>query len=411
MNKILWLALTICLVGQVVPFHLEYPSRLDVSELPVEYIDSFLEAEQHSRSLDGAAIWSLLSTFPAAFLLLSYRLPIRIEQRWCNTRKRWPARIAFLVGVALWMKLVALPYALLTYLARADMGITNMVFSEWLRLLIVGLPFPLLLFSLRCLLVYCAMPIFGRSWWLAAALLVFLIFSVIPEWISRTRPIDPIVTTTRLPDGDVRDELARVAAVAGFQLDYYVDDTSNRSRTVNMYVTGRLGREYVGLTDTIITSFTTGELSAVMAHELWHQIVRRKSALTRWGIGLASALVSFYVVFLKTRRSRIDDPLRLHTLVILLVAQSALSFAWTPLTSALGRQEERDADRYALQLLQQPELLKSAILKASRINATPFTIPGWIYGFSASHPTVKERLAFADRWHISEPESLGAELE
>ena len=93
MNKLLWIALTICLVGQVAPFYLEYPSRLDVSELPVDYIDSFLEAEQHSRSLDGAALWYLFSTFPAAFLLLSYRLPIRIERHWGGTPMRWPARM------------------------------------------------------------------------------------------------------------------------------------------------------------------------------------------------------------------------------------------------------------------------------------------------------------------------------
>jgi len=398
MKKLLWLALTICLVGQVIPFHIEYPSRLDTSEIPADFVDSFLIAEQHHRALDTAAVGYLLCAFPAAFLLLSYRLPVRIERRWGGTRMRWPARIAFLVGVGIWMNLVGLPYVVQTFLSRSELGITHLALSEWVRLLFISLPLPLLLFTLRGLIVYCSMPIFGRSWWWAAALLGMLVFKVIPEWISRAQPMDPIVTTKPLPEGAVRDELDRVAGIAGFELDYFVDDTSKRSRIVNMYVAGRIGREYVGLTDTAITSFTTGEISVVMAHELWHQIVRRKSAMIGWAIALASGLLAYYVAFLVTGRSRVDDPFRLRTLIILLIVQSALSRAWTPLTSALARHEERGADRYALQLLDQPQLLKSAILKAARINVTPYTIPPWVYGYSASHPTVKDRLAMADQW-------------
>jgi STE24 endopeptidase len=398
MRKFLWIALAICLAGQVIPFHIEYPTRLVSSELPAEYVESFLKAEQFSRALDGGAIWYMLSTFPAALLLILSGLPVRVEQRWGSTRLRWPARIAFMFGVAFWMNLVGIPYSMQGYFARVEVGLTGVVFTEWMRLLIVGLPIPFLMYVISSLLVYCSMPIFGRAWWIAAALLTFLVFSVVPEWVSLKRPIDPVVTMTRLPEGQVRDELDRVAALADYDLDYFVDDTSKRSRRVNMYVSGRLGREYVGLTDTIVHSFSPQEISVVMAHELWHQIVRRKSFMISMGIGLIIGVTELFVVFLVTGRSRIDDPNRLHALLILLLVQSVVSPCWYPVSSALSRQEERDADRYALELLQQPELLRSAILKSSKINVIPFRFPRWIYWWTVTHPTIQERLALIDQW-------------
>ena len=87
-------------------------------------------------------------------------------------------------------------------------------------------------------------------------------------------------------------------------------------------------------------------------------------------------------------------------------------FAWLPeetftcggqtRTAAVYRNQERAADRYALELTQEPGAFRRALLKVAAANLEPWTVPGWVVVTSASHPRLADRVARADAATVGE---------
>jgi STE24 endopeptidase len=67
-----------------------------------------------------------------------------------------------------------------------------------------------------------------------------------------------------------------------------------------------------------------------------------------------------------------------------------------PLANFLTRRMERAADRYAIRATGKPHAFRSVMLKLAGQNLAEAEPPAWVRLLFHSHPTIAERVAFAE---------------
>jgi STE24 endopeptidase len=226
------------------------------------------------------------------------------------------------------------------------------------------------------------------GWWvvpaaaaaaLAAVLLTFLAPVLLSPLFNRYAPLreEPLATELRA--------LAETAAVP--VEDVLVEDTSRRTRKANAYVAG-LGRtRRIVVSDTLLAAAPRGEIRTVIAHELGHR--RSRHLLYGTSLSVVGAVVATIVVW-AVLGTKVADP---YTLPVVLLLSFALGLAALPPLTAVSRGWERSADRYALELTNEPAAYESAFRRLAATNLSDLDPPPLVYFLLFTHPTPAERLA------------------
>ena len=368
-------------------------------DLPAEAVEGFEQAERYLRPLIVGRFFSSLAGILLVLVVLLSGVAARVEEKYGGSHLRWPARIGFLFAFFLLIWLAFFPSSWVHFLRNRDFGITEMVWQTWLRNKVLGTPVPLLLFFGRWLILFCLIAIFKSSWWWVGALFLFGVFSVLPEWASRTYPLDPVEEMAPLPAGEIREAFEGLAAETGRNLELMMVNESERTRRVNMALTGRIGREYVLVTDTLIDKLTPEEARVMLAHELGHAVTRHIVIPFRKLFGLFGSLLTLGLVYRFQRVHPVAERRILSVLLQVMLAGHLVTTVLRPVQGVVSRYEEREADRYALELTRDPESFRSLMLKLAKVNLEPYDAPRWAYWlYGASHPTIRERLEMAERW-------------
>jgi Zn-dependent protease with chaperone function len=193
-------------------------------------------------------------------------------------------------------------------------------------------------------------------------------------------------------------------------------DASEKTTTLNAYVTGVGASKRIVVWDTTIKKLTTPQIVFVAAHEMGHYVLHHvvKGLL----IGALGSLVLFYVVYRASRRLisknagrwSIRGPDDYASLPVLLLVLSITMFVATPMASAISRYFEHQADQYAL------EITHGLTPEAGQVCAQAFQALGSV-GLSDpdpnqlnvfvfyDHPTISERVKFClayDPWSKGE---------
>jgi Zn-dependent protease with chaperone function len=101
---------------------------------------------------------------------------------------------------------------------------------------------------------------------------------------------------------------------------------------------------------------------------------------------------------------RLDDP---ASVPLLLLLTSLVSFAVQPAGLALSRTQEREADRFGLEITRNNRAAATAFVKLQQENLT-VPRPAPLYTFwRAGHPSLAERITFANEYR---PWATGAPL-
>ena len=174
-----------------------------------------------------------------------------------------------------------------------------------------------------------------------------------------------------------------------------VSDESRRSKVMNAYVTGKLGREYVVFSDNWLAEVPAEESAAALAHELGHLVTRHITAPLDKVLGL---LGSFLVLGLVARLHPVIPGQRLRAILFVVIISQVVSMASRPALAALNRYQEREADAYALQLTQDPVALERVLLRIAKTNHVSWQMPRGLYAYTASHPDLAMRVAACRSW-------------
>ena len=234
-----------------------------------------------------------------------------------------------------------------------------------------------------------------KRWWLVLgvpAALLLLVASALDPYRSRV-----FFEQKPLEQGVVREQITALMARADVSFaDVLVEKTSVATRRLQAYFAGQGPTRTIVLNDTLLRELTPEEILAAVAHEAGH--VHE----SKWPGRIASSFALLALLFTIDRllrhaaargwfgTTRFADirTLPLLWLLIFLVFTSS-----GPISGVFSREREREADRYALRLTQDPASFRRMLMKAARVNKIDPEPPRWVVLKGYSHPPMGERLA------------------
>ena len=235
-----------------------------------------------------------------------------------------------------------------------------------------------------------------HTWWIwvsalvsgVSLLLTFLSPYVIEPLFHKMEPLE----VAGLSDG-IRAMTEKAGVHVGRVLKV---DASRRSSHSNAYFTG-LGRvKRVVLFDTLLAHMSHGQILAVLAHELGHW--KKHHVLFRMLTMLLLLVAGAYLAFHFAPGPGLPALVGLSVasfparVVILMMTASVLMFPLTPLFAAWSRRDERQADRFAVELHGQPRDLADALAKLGTENLSNLHPHPLFAAFYYSHPPLVERI-------------------
>ncbi|MDX2051223.1 MAG: M48 family metallopeptidase [Polyangiaceae bacterium] len=235
-----------------------------------------------------------------------------------------------------------------------------------------------------------------NTWWLWVAALItsvslvltFLSPYVIEPLFNKMEPLE----VAGLSDG-IRSMTERAGVQVGRVLKM---DASRRSSHSNAYFTG-LGRvKRVVLFDTLLAQMSHPQVLAILAHELGHW--KKHHVLIRMLAMQVLLVVAAYLAFRLAPSEALPQLVGLASasfparMLILMLASSALMFPLTPLLAAWSRRDERQADRFAVELHGHAHDLADALAKLGTENLSNLHPHPFYAAFYYSHPPLVERI-------------------
>ncbi len=305
--------------------------------------------------------------------------------------------LLFFLGLVLVQTVVDAPFSLYrNFRLEKRFGFNTMTMRLWFSDLVKTTLLSAVLLGLLVAGALALVRVSPRFWWLW----VWGFFALVTLFLMYLSPyvIEPLFFKFE-PVGKegLEEKIRALMEKAGLQVSRVMQvNASRRSRHSNAYFSG-IGRvKRIVLFDTLLEQMADGEILAVLAHEVGHWKkghIRKRILLTE-----LISLVLFYGAYRLIGWGGVPALLGLDSasfyaqVVILGFLASLATFPLTPLSAWLSRHHERQADRFACRITENPGDLATALVKLSRENLAnlhPHPIYAWFY---YSHPPVVERV-------------------
>ena len=305
--------------------------------------------------------------------------------------------LVFLISLGVLSGIVDLPVSIYRQFGlEARFGFNRMTpalfITDLLRNALVSLIIALPLLALILWLLDLATPMSWLWAWLGwmvfNALLLFIYPVVIAPLFNKFTP---------MPDSAHKQKLDALLQRCGFSAaGLFVMDGSRRSAHANAYFTGFGKHRRIVLFDTLISQLSPTQLEAVLAHEIGHY--QRKHLQKRLVLMAAMSLALLWALFQLLHAPwfysglGVDSATPATALALFSMAMPLCLLPLTPLSNALSRKHEYEADAYAAQHSSAQELI-DALITMYRENAATLT-PDSLYSlFHDSHPPATLRIA------------------
>lgn len=359
-------------------------------------------------------LWGLL--IPALFLFTGFSARIR------NWAQKIGRRWFFVVGVyfiifSVLNFIIDFPLSYYQDFVRQHAyDLSNQTFGKWfgdaLKSLLVGMMIGVLFLWVPYLLLRKS----PQRWWLFTGILVvpFLFFFMLisPVWIA------PLFNKFGpMQDQALEAKILALADRAGIEGSrVYEVNKSVDTKAVNAYVSGFLDTKRIVLWDTIIAKLDEQELLFVMGHEMGHYVLGHVvKGILFFSVLILLTLYAAHRVsggLLRKYQARFgfNQLSDIASLPLLLLLINMFSFIVMPIALTFTRYQERESDRFGLEICQNNHAAATAFVKLQTENlGNPR--PGWLYKlWRASHPTIGERIDFCNEyrpWERGEPLRYG----
>ncbi len=374
------------------------------NELPAEFADVY-DADSYRRSQVYTRVASrfgfVTSTFDLGVLLVFWLAGgFQVLDAWLRGFALSPlwSGLLFIGVLGLAKTILGLPFAVYsTFVIEERFGFNRTTAKTFVLDLLKGLALGIAIGGPLLALVLTFFERLGAgAWlwcWLVVAAFTLALQLVFPIWI-----LPLFLKFTPLEEGELREELSAYASSVGFALQgIFVIDGSRRTSRSNAFFTGFGRAKRVALFDTLIDKHSTGELIAVLAHEVGHY--KQKHIVKGLVLQVAHSGVVFYLlsVFL-SHRGLFDAFYLEQTSVYAGLVFFGLLYAPVELLLSLflnhwSRKHEFEADCYAVDTLERPAAMATALKKLSADNLSNLTPHPFYVFLNHSHPPLLERVA------------------
>lgn len=234
------------------------------------------------------------------------------------------------------------------------------------------------------------------SWFWVVAWVVLSGFSVFMAMFYSSLIVPLFNKQTPLGEGELRTAIEEFSGKVGFKIDnIFVIDGSRRSSKANAYFTGLGSKKRIVLYDTLIEEMTTGELVAVLAHEIGHYSKRHVVQGLFLGIAQTGLLLFLFSVVMKSpaisQALGVEQPNFHIGMIAFSILYSPLSMVTGLAMNRLSRKNEFQADAFAAENYS-PTPLITALKKLSVKNLSNLTPHPVYVTFNYSHPPLLQRL-------------------
>ena len=382
--------------GQVKQHAAQVPARfaavitLEAHQKAAAYTRAKIRLSQISLVIDTA--WLLLLTLGGGINLI-----YSTASAFVGSASPLLTGLVFLISLGVLSGIVDLPVSIYRQFGlEARFGFNRMTpalfITDLLRNALVSLIIALPLLALILWLLDLATPMSWLWAWLGwmvfNALLLFIYPVVIAPLFNKFTP---------MPDSAHKQKLDALLQRCGFSAaGLFVMDGSRRSAHANAYFTGFGKHRRIVLFDTLINQLSPTQLEAVLAHEIGHY--QRKHLQKRLVLMAAMSLALLWALFQLLHAPwfysglGVDSATPATALALFSMAMPLCLLPLTPLSNALSRKHEYEADAYAAQHSSAQELI-DALITMYRENAATLT-PDSLYSlFHDSHPPATLRIA------------------
>ncbi len=246
------------------------------------------------------------------------------------------------------------------------------------------------------------------TWWWAIAWVLGLAVSLVLGLLAPVI-IAPLFYRFRpLQDSAIRARFEALAVKAGVPvMGVFEMGAAAKTRRSNAAVVGFGGTRRIVITDTMLQAYMLDEVESVLAHELGHQrfhdsrigfVVGAAVSVVMWTAAAWAYMATFSLAGASSAADMVGLP-------ILLLWSGIVSTALGPLELWWSRQREARADRFSLEIANNPKAFASAMVRLHDSNLGLAHPRPWEKWLLFSHPPGEERIEAARAFGSRSPGS------
>lgn len=346
---------------------------------------------------------------PLEWIFLLFILVLGISKRfevWAKQATKIKILQLFLYyfQLSLLTTLLVLPLKVIGYEISKSYHITTQSMASWIRDQVISFWINFaLMFVVLGVLLWLIKKSEKRWWFYAWALSIpFTLFLTFIQPVF----IDPLYNTfTPLQNKELEQKILTMAAKANIPASrVYEVNMSEKTNSLNAYVTGIGKNSRIVLWDTTLKQLNDNEILFIMAHEMAHYVkkhiywgVAGYIFLSFIGLYMLSRILSWMIR--KWKHILQISSLRSFSIIpLFFLISSVLSFAVSPLTNFVSRVEEKSADTYAMQMTHDKVAAVATFQDLSKTSLSQVNPPPVVKFFLYTHPTIFERIEYLDKY-------------
>lgn len=366
---------------------------------------TFMNAKELTLSQEYSKVKYLLFflSVPFEWLVLLFVLVLGVSKRfetWAKeTVKIRTIQIAiYLFYLSLLTTVFSLPIQWIGRKVSVDYGISTQTTANWMKENVIDFWVNYLLMFIVVSVLLWLIQKYPKRWWLCgwALSVPFTLFITF---------IQPVVIAPLYNDfspihnKELEKQILALADEANVPTEHvYEVDMSEKTNSLNAYVTGIGLNARIVLWDTTLEQLKDKEILFIMAHEIGHYVM--KHIYIGVGMYIVMTFVGMYlisrIVHMCIRKwghtLHISKAASFSVLPLFFLISSMLSFFVSPAENYISRIEERAADQYALEMTGDGESGVETFQYLSKTSLSQVNPPPLVKFFLYTHPPIFERI-------------------
>ncbi len=317
------------------------------------------------------------------------------------TARPWLALLIYLALLGIITQVASLPLEYLSgFWLEHRYELSNLTLGGWVKDQLKGLAVGGTLGALAAEFLYAVIRHWPERWWMVCAA-GFIAFFVLMANLAPVVIFPIFFKVTPLDNPSLTERLLELSRRAGTRVKGVFEwKLSEKSKKANAALMGIGNTRRIILSDTLLERFKDDEVEAVLAHEFGHHVHRH--ILQIIALQSAATFVGFYLI--QRLLNRLGPHFGFHgaadfaNLPLLALIAAALSLVLLPLVNSYSRAMERQADAYALRSIASSASFISSMEKLAELNLAERQPHPWIEFIFHSHPSIRKRIAFAEKF-------------